>query len=539
MASVRNWGLKLKRIRYKANPTAAKFHASDKVCRGIMGPVGNGKSVASIMEGLRLSRDQWPNSEGIRKSRGVIVRNTNPELRTTTLNTWKQWIPEQIAPVAMNPIITCKMREGINDGTSMELEVYFLAMDKDDDVKKLLSLECTWIFLNEVRELPYSVVKGARERIGRYPSLVDGYEDVYEDGKLIYAGPRDDNGEYMPCKRKALLMDTNPPDDDHWWYQLAEEGCLRKSANKDQAKKETERIFDFFRGPPPLFKNDDGTYRENPKAENIGFLPGGYQYYKDMIAGNTQDHIDVMVLGNYGVIKEGRPVYAAYNDLIHCPEAGAKAISDLPICLGWDFGLTPACVVGQLTSTGQMRVIAEMWTDDMFIREFARDIVKPFLQQYFSKFEIGFSLADPAGNNRGEGEGTSAIGILNDEYPPPKGEDPLDMGFYTEAAPTNDPTKRIDAVSRFMSKMIEGQPGYVLNKACKLLRKGKNGGYSYKRVAVASSEERYRDKPDKNKYSHSSDAEQYLALGFVGGYVNDKTDDYEEDDYSEVSAMGY
>jgi len=504
-----------------------------------MGPVGNGKSVACIMEGLRLSQDQWPNSEGIRKSRGVIVRNTNPELRTTTLNTWKQWVPEQIAPVVMHPLITCRFKQRLADKTTIDLEVYFLAMDKDDDVKKLLSLETTWIFLNEVRELPYSVVKASRERIGRYPAVVDGYEDVYEKGKLVYEAPRDSNGQYSPCKRKSLIMDTNPPDDDHWWYQLAEEGCLRKADNKSQARKETKRIFDFFRGPPPLVKNDDGTYRQNPQAENIAFLPGGYQYYKDMIAGNTQDHIDVMVLGNYGVIKEGRPVYPAYNDLIHCPQDGAKALNDLPICLGWDFGLTPACIIGQLTPTGQMRICAELFTEDMFVREFARDVVKPFLQQYFNKYEIGFSLADPAGNNRGEGEGTSAIGILNDDYPPPEGEKPLDMGFYTEAAPTNDPTKRIDAVNRFMTKMIDGQPGYVLNKACKLLRKGKNGGYAYKRVAVASSEERFRDKPDKNKYSHTSDAEQYLALGFVGGYVTERVDDFYNDEPEDVTAMGY
>jgi len=528
----------VRKIKYIASPTAAELHASDKTVRGFKGPVGNGKSVCCIQDALKISMEQWPNSEGIRKSRGVIVRNTNPELRTTTLNTWKQWIPEEICPITMSPIIRADLKQTLADGTIIELEVYFLAMDKDRDVKKMLSLETTWVFLNEARELPFSVVKAARERIGRYPAVIDGYEDIHSpSGELIYEGPRNDDGSYAPCRRKALLMDTNPPEDDHWWYQLAEEGCLRKAKDKDIAKREVARIFDFFDGPPPLFLVD-GEYIPNPEAENIAHLPGGYQYYLDMIAGNTQDHINVMVLGNYGAIKEGKPVFPSYNDAIHCPKEYVKAIKDLPLCLGWDFGLTPACVFGQLTDTGQMRMVAELWSEDMDVRTFARDVVKPFIQQHFSEYEIGFSLGDPSGNARGEGEGKSAIGILNDDYIN-DGDEPLDMGFSTEPAPTNDITKRIDAVTRFLNKMVGGEPGYLLNKVCSLLRKAKNGSYCYKRVAVAGAEEKYRDKPDKNKYSHTSDAEQYLALGFVGGYVTDSDDDeWGEDEFVEYDAMG-
>jgi len=115
-------------ITYNASPTAAKFHASDKPVRGFRGPVGNGKSVCCINEGLRLSFDQWPNIDGVRKSRGVIVRNTGPELRTTVLNTWRQWVPESIAPIVLHPVISCTMHMPIADGTKIEMEVYFLAL---------------------------------------------------------------------------------------------------------------------------------------------------------------------------------------------------------------------------------------------------------------------------------------------------------------------------------------------------------------------------------------------------------------------------
>lgn len=494
-----------------------------------MGPVGNGKTVTCINELHRLSVDQYPTNEGIRKTRWVLVRNTYKELVTTTLNTFKQWIPDVVCPIVMSPIIKGVLQYGLPDNTKVEAEFIFLALDRPDDVKKVLSLEVTGAFANEARELPYAIIKALRERIGRYPSKIDGYEDTDS-----YTAPRED-GQITPCKRKALLMDTNPPDDDHWWYQLAEEGALRANQSPD-AKKAVLEIFEFFRGPSPLLRTAEG-YKRNPEAENIPNLPGGYKYYEDMIAGNTEDHINVMVMGNYGVIRDGRPVYPEYKDSVHCPGI-LKIREDLPIGIGWDFGLTPAAVFGQLTPTGQLRIIAELFSEDMDVRQFARDIVKPFIQRNFYGLEIAFSYADPAGNSRGEGEGKSAIGILNDAYIDNEDGDvlvPLNMGFDTEPAPTNDPTKRQDAVKSFLIKMVNGEPGYLLSKNCKMLRKGKNGLYQYRKMQVPGAEERYTEKPDKNRYSHPADAEQYLALGFLG--YREEEEYY--DDYHEVGVMGY
>ncbi len=518
--------------------TAAKFHASNKVVRGFMGPVGNGKSVTCIQELWRNAKEQWPNSEGIRKTRYAIIRNTSLELRTTTLNTFKQWFPEEMCHYTLSPLITANIKQRIeNDGTIIETEFIFLALDREDDVKKLLSLELTGVFINECREIFYAIVKGARERIGRYPARVDGYADTE-----TYKAPRNAEGGYEPCRRKMLIMDTNPTDDMHWWYQLAEDGCLRTNKT-EKAKSAVSEIFEFFRGPAPLIK-DGEDYVPNPLAENIEFLPGGYQYYMDMIAGNTVDHINVMVLGNYGTIKAGKPVYPQYNDGIHCP-GKVPVIVSLPICMGWDFGLTPAVIFGQLTDLGQLRIVAELIAEDMNVRQFARDIVKPFIAKHFYDMKIGFSLGDPSGNARGEGEGKTAIGILNDDYVDNDFGDivtPLKMGFTTEGAPTNDIPKRIDAVESFMIRLVDGgQPGYQISKGCKMLRKGKLGGYHFRKMKVAG-QERYNDKPEKDMYSHSSDAEQYLALGFAGGYVIDysPSDEYDEyNEYNEIGSGGY
>jgi len=517
----------MKTITYIAGPTAAKFHQNQSTVRGLMGPVGCGKSAACIKELYRLATKQAPNDENIRLTRMAIIRNTYPELRTTTLNTFKQWIPEQIAPITYSPVLSSRIKFNLEDGTKVDCEVLFLALDLDKDVKKLLSLELTAIFLNESRELSFSVLTAARERIGRYPSFADNYtlENLPE-------------GQTHPCTRKAIIMDTNPPDDDHWWYKLAEgDEDLLDEDNVD------DELFSFFRYPAPLLIEKTARsrkYLDNPLAENIQYLPGGYKYYRDMIKGNTIDHINVMVLGQYGSIRTGKPVYFEYNDSVHCTDV--KPIKSLPIALGWDFGLTPSVVIGQMTPTGQLRIINELTSVSTSVRAFARDVVKPFLSANYKGFSLAFSVGDPAGNNRGEGEGRSALGILNDDYVDDNEDGdiikPLKLGFETLPAPTNDITLRLDAVKMFLTKMVDqGEPGYLIDPKCKKLRKGKIGKYQFKKIQISGQAGRFHNKPDKNEYSHISDAEQYLALGFINGYqIND---DYMVEEFTESNRNAY
>lgn len=510
-------------IKYIPSKTAAKFHKSRKVVKAFMGPIGNGKTSAAINELLMIAFQQWPNSSGVRKTRFVIVRNTFPELSTTTLRSWKQWVPESICPIVMNPVIQGKLVSNLGDGTSIDIEVIFLPLNSDDDVSKLMSLECTAIYINEAKYIPYSAVVGARGRIGRYPAEADGYQDT-----ATYKAPRGEDGNIRACRRKHLIMDTNPPDTDHWWYHLSRNGYLPNTENIEQAKKDTAEIFDFFDGPPPLIRQADGSYLPNPEAENISHLSDGYKYYHDMIAGNTQDYINVNILGMYGSVKSGKPVYPQFNYEFHVSKEHFFPLQGVPIGLGWDFGLMPSLTIGQLGAKGQLRIIAELCGEDIDVRSFARDIVKPYLERHFKGCEVAFSLGDPSGNFRGEGEGKSAIGILNDDYV--DGTERLDMGFVTDPAPTNDPTKRVDAVVRFLSKITsDGKAGFVIDKRCRMLIKGFEGGFCYERKKVGGSEGLYRDKPDKGKYSHIHDSLMYLCLGFIGNLGKDEDSEYNEE----------
>ena len=116
------------------------------------------------------SMPYWSN--GRRRARGLVIRNTSGELATsTTLQTWLQWMGD-LGDVTKRrkPLLTYE--HAFNDGNGIvELELIFLALDRPDDVRKLKSMEATFAYLNELSELPQNVLSHIKGRVnGRYPS---------------------------------------------------------------------------------------------------------------------------------------------------------------------------------------------------------------------------------------------------------------------------------------------------------------------------------------------------------------------------------
>jgi hypothetical protein len=80
---------------FSKSPNIWKFLSDDSFFRGLLGPVGSGKSYACAAEVmLRAARQPPSPKDDIRYSRFVVVRNSYPELRTTTLKTWTEIFPE-------------------------------------------------------------------------------------------------------------------------------------------------------------------------------------------------------------------------------------------------------------------------------------------------------------------------------------------------------------------------------------------------------------------------------------------------------------
>jgi len=67
----------------------------------IKGPLGSGKTQATIIKLLQMMQEQTPNKEGVRPTRLFIIRNTYPDLITTTIRDWVA-ITGRLAPVKGN-----------------------------------------------------------------------------------------------------------------------------------------------------------------------------------------------------------------------------------------------------------------------------------------------------------------------------------------------------------------------------------------------------------------------------------------------------
>lgn len=426
-------------------PTIGRFLASEAFVRGLRGPVGSGKSTACCYEIMRRSALQRPDAHGVSHARWAVIRNTYPELKTTTIKTWHGLVPAHLGRWVDTGPPTHHLRFD-----NLDLEVMFLALDTPGDVAKLLSLELTGAWINEAREVPKAVLDVLTSRVGRYPSARVGGPTWF-----------------------GVIMDTNPPDSDHWWYRLAEE--------------DRPEGFEFFAQPSGLL----------PEAENLPNLPPGY--YDRQVAGKSDDWVRVYVRGEYGFVQDGKPVVPEYRDGVHCQPF--ELDRNLPLIVGADFGLTPAAVIGQRARNGQIRWRHELVTEDMGAKKFAGEL-RRFLAERLKDFEFDRMVGDPSGDSRSQTDETTVFQILRSE------------GLPFVPAATNDFTIRRDAVGHAFSRLIDGEPACIIHPDCAVLRKGLMGGYRMRRLQVAGAE-RFEDKPEKNRFSHVCEAQQYgmLALG--------------------------
>lgn len=461
-------------IEYRpSGPVSTAFLKSDAFVAGIMGPIGSGKSTCCVAKLLKNLGHQQRGPDGWIRRRTAIVRNTYPELRTTTIKTWHQWVPPSTGNYRDSGPPTHHI---VDSAGKLDWEVIFVALDRPDDVRKLLSMELSDAWINEAREVPKAILDGLTGRVGRFPATIKDDQD-----RVVFT-----------CTDPQIIMDTNPPDSDHWWYRLAEDPTHedKEALEELEAKlremgglRTGQRLFEWFRQPGG----------ESPNAENLKHLPPGY--YLKAKANKRAEWIKVYVNADYGFVLDGRPVYPDYRDSVHCREFTANPRIALDI--GMDFGLTPAAVFAQQMANGQWRKHSELVTENMGIVRFAEE-VKRHLATMYQGFEIRSMTGDPAGDARNDDERTT-FDILKAG------------GVFARPAKTNEPVLRIEAVSGAMRRMTDGEPGLLVHPQCRTLRKGYAGGYSYKRIQV-SGDERFRDVPDKNLYSHVCDADQYLMI---------------------------
>ena len=453
---------------YTASPTLARLHMSRMFLKYAEGPVGSGKSTGCMMEIMRRAFGQEPDQHQVRKSRWAIIRNSYPELKSTTIKTWELWVPNEVAPVVFGAPITCNFKQNLADGTRVELEVVFLALDRPEDINKLLSLELTGAYINEGREIPWEIIEALIGRINRYPQITES-----ATGEKI-------GGATEP----GIVVDSNPPHITHWLYTKFEMGDVPKGWEK-------------FQQPAAVYWEDPTqSWQLNPDAENLRFLPDGY--YQQQLDSAEDTYIRVMLANEFGASRKGRPIFSLYSEARHVAKTKLEPDRQWPLIVGLDFGLNPGCVIGQLTRRG-IRITDEIPTSDESLEDFLETYLVPLLAKRYAGYPVTVA-GDPAGRGRSPNDKRTSFDILGQ------------FGLKGFPAYTNSFQVRKETVDHFLRR----DEGLIISPHCTYLREAMATGYVWKESRNAKGMS--LDIADKNEFSHVADALQYLALWAKYGY---------------------
>jgi hypothetical protein len=484
-------------LKYDAEPTIARFHMSNKLFRLITGPVGSGKSSGCIIESFLRARAQnvW---KGERRSRCLVVRSTFPELEHTTIKTFLKWFPEKdmwkrgySMKMLWSKPFTAILRVMLPDNTIVHAEYIFYALDSPEDSEKLKSLEVSWAYINEMRQIEQKVFQTIQERTSRWPPS--------DEGGLNWWG---------------VFADTNPFDTSHYLYKLL------------MIDKPPE--YELFRQPPAILevKNADGRVTgyvpnigQDPRflpAENVKHQNKKDRYWIDLTIGANRDYINCELMGNFGSSASGKVVYPEFRTEDHVAEKELEPMRGLPLVIAFDYGLSPACIFTQMTPRGELLAIDELvcglsekeiesktdrlrYHGDTGIRNFANNVLKPYLLNRYHDIEIIYT-GDPMGSQRSPTDESTVI------------EELARCGINVGQARTNVFLARKEAVEGFMMRV----KGLKISPRCSMLIEGFQKQYKYRKVKKPDGEG-FTTEPEKNIWSHIHDAFQYACLYMEDG----------------------
>ena len=241
-------------------PTLKKASEDNSRIRIVVGPAGTAKtSIFLALELLKIACLQEPSPvDNVRYTNFLVGRLTYQQLESSTIVTFRRMLEPlfQFKTGSIPPRATAEFQ--LADGTTVKSLIEFISFDSEDSQKKLLGYEPTAAFLDEISEMPESLIVAVNRRLGR----------AFTNG--------------APLTFFGLMAATNGPKKNHWLYDWY---LGKKDDLFSQITRQTGRNFvRIFKQPPALLKQPDGSWEPNPHAENIKNLAGGYGYYYAMLA---------------------------------------------------------------------------------------------------------------------------------------------------------------------------------------------------------------------------------------------------------------
>jgi hypothetical protein len=448
----------------------------------IVGPVGSGKTTGIFFKLCYMAGLQAPGPDGIRRSRAVIVRNTLPQLRDTTLSSWNYWFkPGQAGE--------WKATEWkfILKFADVECEVLFRPLDTEQDVARVLSLEVTFAIIDEFVQVPRSIIDALSARCGRYPSAVMGGATNW-----------------------GIWGSSNPSTEDNWWFDYLHDPtiCIQPGTplpaiplSDNAAVREAAKALGGDGEPvnARYFLQPSGFSEE---AENVENLPGGREYYTNQAKGKSEAWVKQFLEAEWGFSIAGKPVVPTFKPDLHLSKKRLIYNPHLPLVGGFDPGIGGAAmIIGQEDIDGRLLALGEVVTQGVGASRFVTEKLNPYLRRHFPELDpLDFVVApDPAAGNRTGADEKTVVDIIKK--------------FYKVSIESNNRLPlRLDAIEHFTTRLVDGRPALLIDaEMCPILVRALKGGWRYK---LDKHEQVMGKEPEKNSFSHPGDGFGYLCRFF-------------------------
>jgi hypothetical protein len=437
----------------------------------IMGPVGSTKTTAGIMKIAYMAKRMAACTDGIRRSKCIWIRNTREQLKDTSIPDFLKWYPDGQAGTYEKTRMSFMLR--FDD---VECEVLFRGLDDANDVRRVLSLQASFAVMDEFREIHKDIFEAVQGRLGRYP-----------DGMLVPHRPEwglDDKGNPVQgCvtddgkPNKHIWGMSNPPELGSFWEE-------------------------YITSPPKsasIFIQPGGR---SPEADWIKYLPSNY--YEDLADGKSEEWVSVYIDAKFGQSLAGKPVFKAFNNDTHIAKGPLHVLPNTPVIIGVDAGLSPAAVLAQVDYSGRVIVHDALTSESMGALRFIREKLQPLVANKYAGRPM-IVVIDPAAFQRAQTDERTVADIFRNN------------GFVVKPARTNMIAARLSSVDAYLTKTVNGQAGFLVNKeGCADLIAALRGRYRYKINQKGDVD----DKPEKlHPWSDVADALQYVCLWADGGQV--------------------
>lgn len=447
----------------------------------IEGPIGSGKTTASIKKGLYFSQAMLPTAKHkdgrpLRRYVLSLWREKYEDLWGATIPSWWSVFPKDLPgtswvgakPRAAEHTILYEDQWG-----PVLFIARFYAFGEQARPEDLRGRQYTDAYLNEIDTMPEDLFTYLTGRVGRDPPP----EVMMRQGRIF--------------------GDQNAPDILSWTYR------------------------DLHEEPKPdyrLFKQPSGfaVDAENRRAVGIG-------YYEQQAKLNTHRpwYVKRMLRNIPGMTRGTDLVYDAYDDELNVSEMELDVHPELPVVVGIDGGMTPAAAYCQEAADGQGRTLAEIALDRGGMEELAASMLALEARR-FARCEF-HTVCDPsmlAGEEKIDDSGQVTAEAVA------RGSERQQLAKLlareVREAQTNVPTRRWGAVREKLGKNIgPGRPGYILDPSCKIIRRGKLQTYHFRRVRGTTD----RGSVAKSFDSHATEAEQYAYLEFGTAHARKRKTD--------------